>query len=158
MLLTRTSQTSREFSAWAFPSSWTPHYQNLFIYLNTSGVSRSFLCPVNPRLPDDLWKYQYLWNTMAFQNVCNFASLFVSTEDRKLSVAIAGEQQWGGAAPWISSGSGWRAGGVVALFIWEGTVKKNHCWEKRGEFRDNLQSRCANSGSTYSFHWVLGVL
>lgn len=124
MLLTRTLQTSRECSAWAFPSTWTTHYQNLFIYLNTLGVSRSFLCPVNPRLPDDLWKYQYLWDTMALQNVCNFASLFVSTEDRKLSVAIAGEQQWGGANPWISSGNGWRAGGVVALFICEGTVKK----------------------------------
>lgn len=49
--------------------------------------------------------------------------------------------------------------GIIYPQHCEGTDKKNPCWEKRGWFRDNLQSRCANCGSTYlSYYWVLWLL
>lgn len=91
---------------------------------------------------------------MAFKNVCIFASLFVSTEDRKLSVAIAG-RVWGAAVVRSSSmdilrhGGGQGGRGIIYPQHCEDTVKKNHCWEKRGGFRDDFQSRCANYGTTY---------
>lgn len=67
---------------------------------------------------------------MAFQNVCNFASLFVSTEDRKLSVAIA-RRVWGAAVGRSSSMDilrQWMEGrggcGIIYPQHCEGTDKK----------------------------------
>lgn len=56
----------------------------------------------------------------------------------------SGEEQ---LRQWMGGGQGgW---GIISPQHCEGTVQKNHCWEKRGGFRDNLQSRCANCGSSY---------
>lgn len=45
----------------------------------------------------------------------------------------------------------------LSIALWRYSLKKNHCWEKRGGFRDNLQSRCAICISL-SHCWTLGLL